>query len=231
MSRLTPETLAYCIEEIESGRKTVSGCLATYPAEAAELREIFAIAFSIGLSPHVAPAADFRWRGRRELLEAISSPKNLVTTRGLPRLKWQLPKIFPTRRILSMPAIVIALVIALVSGGGGAAYASQDTLPGDALYQVKTTLEGLQLAVAGSDEAKAQVHLELAAKRLEEAQKAAQKGREDALQASAAAATQQMEAAQQNITTAAVSGKDLKEVSAKLAENLERLQTTLAAVI
>lgn len=129
-----------------------------------------------------------------------------------------------------MPVLIIALVIAFASAGG-TAYASQGAHPGDALYQVKTTIEGIQVAVAGSDEAKAQVHLDLAAKRLQEAEKATQEGREDALQASAEAATQQMEDAQQKIDAAGASGKDLKEVAAKLQAHLERLQANLARVI
>lgn len=231
MSRLTPETFAGYLKDIESGRTSISECLEAHPAEAAELREILGLVLSIPAPPSVAPTPEYRWRTRQKLVDAISQQKNLATTHDLARYisqTWQI--IFP-RRIIHMPAIVIALVIALVSAGGGAAYASQDTLPGDALYQVKATLEELQLVVAGSDEVKAQVHLELAAKRLEEAQKAADKGRGDAVQASAAAATNRIADAQQNIAAAASSGKDLKEVSARLASNLERLQATLASVI
>ncbi|MBI2906954.1 MAG: hypothetical protein HYX92_04795 [Chloroflexi bacterium] len=53
--------------------------------------------------------------------------------------------------------LIAALVAALTTATGGVAvYASQDTLPSEALYQVKTAVEELQLALALSDEAKAQ---------------------------------------------------------------------------
>jgi len=231
MTTLTPDTLAHYLEEMESGRMTIQECLAAHPAQAAEIRQLLAVVFSIPAAPSVTPATEFRQQARRELLQAISQQSNSVTSSGLARLKEQLGQLFPVRRIASMPALIIALALALASAGGGTAYASQDALPGDALYQVKTTMEGIQVAMAASDEGKAQVHLDLAAKRLGEAEKAAQKGRPDALQASAASATQQMEDAKRQIDAASASGRDLKEVSAKLQANLERLQGTLASVI
>jgi len=52
-----------------------------------------------------------------------------------------------------MPALIVAIVIALTTAAGsGAVYASQDAIPGESLYPVKTTFEALQLALASDDE-------------------------------------------------------------------------------
>jgi two-component system alkaline phosphatase synthesis response regulator PhoP len=50
----------------------------------------------------------------------------------------------------------------------GTAFASRNTLPGDALYSVKTLVEDIQYAAALDEVNRAQLHLEFAEKRLEE---------------------------------------------------------------
>jgi len=67
-----------------------------------------------------------------------------------------------------MPAIVIVIVLALVTAGGGTAYASQGAIPGDILYPEKTFIEDARLFFAFSDETKAGTYLDLAGERLEE---------------------------------------------------------------
>ena len=62
--------------------------------------------------------------------------------------------------------ILIALVTSLL-GGGGVAYASTDSLPGDALYGVKTLIEDVRLSVADDADALA-LQYKFAEKRLGE---------------------------------------------------------------
>jgi len=42
--------------------------------------------------------------------------------------------------------VILGILAAALAGGGGAAYASNDALPGDALYPVRTMLQDLELA-------------------------------------------------------------------------------------
>ncbi|MEK7109509.1 MAG: DUF5667 domain-containing protein [Patescibacteria group bacterium] len=78
-----------------------------------------------------------------------------------------------------MPAIVIALLIAAVLGGG-TAVAAQNSLPGDTLWGFKTAVnENVQGALAINDEAKAGWAILLAVARLDEAQKLAAQGKLD----------------------------------------------------
>jgi len=74
--------------------------------------------------------------------------------------------------------IVIAIIILL---GGGASFAAENVLPGDALYPVKVSVnEEVKSAFSFSSEAKAMYEIRRAEKRLLEAEKLAAMGRLDA---------------------------------------------------
>lgn len=75
--------------------------------------------------------------------------------------------------------VAAALVIVMVFGSG-VSYAAENALPGDALYTVKTYInEPAKIALATSAEAKAEVQIELAERRIEEAAILAAEGRLD----------------------------------------------------
>ena len=63
---------------------------------------------------------------------------------------------------------VVAIVIILSVITGGTAYASQESLPGDWLYPVKTATEDARIFLARGAAAKAELNLKFAQKRLEE---------------------------------------------------------------
>lgn len=68
--------------------------------------------------------------------------------------------------------VPLILILALITGTGGTAYASQNSLPGETLYPVKLTTENVQLAIASvNSEVQANIRLEIAQKRVEEIQK------------------------------------------------------------
>jgi hypothetical protein len=74
----------------------------------------------------------------------------------------------PWRRRL----VAAGTALAITTGGAAAtAVASTDALPGDALYDVKRAVENVQLALATSDLAKGERHLQIAATRLDEVAK------------------------------------------------------------
>jgi len=69
-----------------------------------------------------------------------------------------------------MTAVILVSVLAL-SGVSGAAFASQNSLPGDVLYPVKILTEKTQVALTKDEINKASLHLEFAQKRLDELKK------------------------------------------------------------
>ena len=76
-----------------------------------------------------------------------------------------------------MPVIAVILIIAL-SAGGGVSVAAQKALPQDILYPIKINInEKVRSALAFSSEAKAKIEVELAEKRIEEAEQLATEGR------------------------------------------------------
>lgn len=80
---------------------------------------------------------------------------------------------------LAYRPVAAALVVVMVFGSG-VSYAAENALPGDALYTVKTYInEPAKVALAGSAEAKAEVQIELAERRIEEATILASEGRLD----------------------------------------------------
>lgn len=75
---------------------------------------------------------------------------------------------------------IAAALIVVMFFGTGVSYAAEDALPGDALYAVKTYInEPAKVALATNAEAKAEVQIELAERRIEEAAILAAEGRLD----------------------------------------------------
>ncbi|MEK9154497.1 MAG: DUF5667 domain-containing protein [Patescibacteria group bacterium] len=81
---------------------------------------------------------------------------------------------FPLTRLASLPlGIASALLIILTSGG--AAFASQNSLPGEALYPVKKLTENTRLAITSNQESKVRLEVSFAAKRISEIEKLIEK--------------------------------------------------------
>ncbi|MBI5082825.1 MAG: hypothetical protein HZB17_16205, partial [Chloroflexi bacterium] len=70
--------------------------------------------------------------------------------------------------------LILALVILFSAAMGGTAYASNDAMPGDALYGVKQAVETIRLTASPNDPA---LQLEIANTRLSEAEKLLDTGR------------------------------------------------------
>ncbi len=152
------EILASCLAEIQSGRSTIERCVARHPEMEAELRDLLAISLSLKADP-VEPSAEFKLRARRRLFEVMEA--STPATRG--GRGWL--RLAPVR----MAALSLAVLLGLGLAGGGTVLASQNALPGDALYGVKTGFENFQLAVTPGNEAKANLRLDIAQKRIDEA--------------------------------------------------------------
>lgn len=72
------------------------------------------------------------------------------------------------------------LLVALFAMGTGAAFASQNAIPGDILYPVKITTEQIRVSITADEAKKATLHLEFAAQRLREMARLAEENRLDA---------------------------------------------------
>lgn len=233
--KVTPELLATCLDEIESGRMSLNDCLGAHPVEAEELRLLLEVAQAIPPISEVTLDPSFRRRGRATLLASISADRTPARISPFPRWWMRIfagvaqPKLLVSRSV-GMPALAVVMVIALATmAGGGAVYASQDALPGDALYQVKTAVEDLQVSLATGDQSKAQTYLNLTAKRLAEIEKASQKGNATAAAAAADAVVQYVDAIDQHLAHAAGEGEDITGISVRMADNLARQQAVLAS--
>lgn len=126
-----------------------------------------------------------------------------------------------------MPAVIIAL-IALISGGGVAA-ASQSSLPNQALYPVKILTEEVREVFTPDSVAKAKLHAQYAAKRVEEVQKMLDAKEVDAKGLAVAMANLKEHAAQAaNIIDQARSqGKDVKDLAKEIQTKIEKAKVDL----
>ncbi len=171
------EILTSCIEEVRAGKATVEECLERYPERRQELEPLLKTACSIKSPPAYHLDTGYKQSARADLLRQIrpvKQPKKVsfadIISLGLPR------------QLAGVRAAVATLVIVLVVGalGGGTAYASQSSVPGEVLYPVKTGTENIRLLAAGSPVAKAELNIEFAARRLKELSKVVNKDEESA---------------------------------------------------
>src|SRR6185312_5352200 len=96
------------------------------------------------------------------------------------RRRWLVPAVSVRRPAWLLP-LAAALALLFVAGiGGGAVYAAQDTLPGDALYPLKTAVERFQVFASSSDADAAALHMRLAGRRAHELERALAQGRASA---------------------------------------------------
>lgn len=137
-----PETdfdrmLDYFMSEIQAGRLTADGCLATYPQLTGELRLSLVAAGSLAaarqaaMRPAARDAIEERLRAhmaKRPALPLTSRPTQAALTQWL--------------------QIAAALLLVTVVLGAGIATASASSLPGDLLYPVKRWGESVLLQLA-----------------------------------------------------------------------------------
>jgi len=151
------DILARCLADVESGRATVEDCLGRYPRLEGELRPLLEIALSI--RPVGVPASEeFKERVRRRLVETMRTDAVNASARLSRRHRFAM-------RVAT--GVAGALVIGTLATTG-TVYAAQTSLPGDALYPVKTTAEHVQLTLTLNHEQKAFLHLKLAQRRIDE---------------------------------------------------------------
>ena len=128
------DTLEICLQEIEKGAE-VESVLLRYPDLADELRPILQASIGAKSMAVTAPSADVVRRNRSRVLQHAAQMRE--------------GKVKSSQRIwfasLRRIAVTLVVVIVLFVSGTGLVGASSNTLPGDNLYPVKRTWEGLRL--------------------------------------------------------------------------------------
>jgi len=156
-------TLDRCLDALKDGRN-LHRLLRRNPSQRDELIDLLRV--STEVAQLRLPAADPAFKLRtRNLMLSRAGHKRQEARAGV---GWQ-------RR----PVFRLALALAL-SGGllvAGIVGASAQSLPGDPLYQVKRGVEGVQLAVTLDPAANTRLRLEMANRRLAEAQQLSRQGR------------------------------------------------------
>jgi hypothetical protein len=192
MRKVTPELLACYLDD-----PTTPGDpeLVASPDVAIELAGLAEVAQAITPPPTVELDPRFRAIGRSNLLNLIVEDRE-NRRRGLGwRLRRRLvsapsqakPGLGPFR-LAGLPAFGVGVaLVASATFGTGIVRAAADSLPGDTFYPVKLTIEGLGVALATSDQARAQALLAVADNRLAEMQQASQSGLVDATTVAAGA--------------------------------------------
>jgi len=116
--------------------------LASHPNEQAELRALLDLKVEIDISKPLAPDQNTKIRTRNQVLAAIKSTS--VPNKVRPTFQLHMPGWFSLRlQKLAVTSLVVTSV--LFSSGTGLVQAASNSLPGDNLYPVKRSWEGVQL--------------------------------------------------------------------------------------
>ena len=167
MGRQLDDMLNECLERLAGG-EDIYECVRRYPDHAGELLPLLQSATATVQAAEETRSPEARARGRARLAEALTA-RGVREKRRRSLLSW-----IPLARPM---AIGLALVAATALAAGWTTVASSDSLPGDALYWVKTTKESVSLRIPRSEMNRAQIHANLAGVRGEELRRLIASGR------------------------------------------------------
>lgn len=171
------EALENCLQALDYG-ETLETCLLRYPALAEELRPILVAALEARHAAVTEIPAAVAQRGKARVLQAAAelraasaaAPKPVV----LPPARR--PGFFGAR-FFRLAATATLMVAFLLTGGTGLVNASNGALPGDQLYPVKRSWEGLRLVLIFDEEAREELEHKFKQERVEEIEELYTEGR------------------------------------------------------
>ncbi len=166
MNRGFDDILDACLDRITRKGDSIEQCLESYPEQAGELEPLLRAALSVKDVSSIEPRTEFQRMAKARLLSAVAAKKEKEGRRRLPLWNWQ-----------QRWAVALAVVLALVMMGGGTVAASTNSLPGDVLYPVKTTTERVQAFFTFGKEAKANLYMRFAERRIVEIEALAERAR------------------------------------------------------
>ena len=157
--------LATCVEDIESGRSTVEQCLEKHESVRAELEPLLRMAAGIKPPAPVKPSPEFKTNARARLMDYIH--REQATNQSRASIFTAFNPFLRTGWV-RVTSIIIAAILVLSLTGTGTAYASQESVPGEMLYPVKTFTEDFRVWIETDKSAEVALELEFAGKRLVE---------------------------------------------------------------
>ena len=171
------EILGNCLEALERG-EGLADVLARYPQVSDDLKPLLeAAVWFNNQKAAVEPRPGFVSASRARLVEQIAA-EPVVTGNWLERMWAQLTTTLGGGwRVALQVTLAVVMLACLVVGGSGVALASQEALPGEALYPVKTTLENVELLVTLDPAAKIHLHNQFSQARLLEIEELVMEGR------------------------------------------------------
>lgn len=169
--------LASCLDSIERGERTPEECLALYPEYRDELDKLFRSLAMVREGANFAPRPGFHHFSRARLMRRLDARTSRQNRQQIGDWVQSIRTGF-SRNIVVRWAIFLVLIISMF--GSGTVYASQFTLPGDALYPVKLSVERMRLSIS-DDPQKVLLAIEFIQKRVEEIRTLIAQQREDAL--------------------------------------------------
>ena len=187
MSKEFSDALNDCLDRLVQG-EDIGECLRRYPNQADELEPLLYVAQATIRAAESAkpdPSAKARNFARfSRAVEAMPQPARASDSssasgpRVARRRRWDWRAWLPWRWAPAMRPVVAAMALLMVFalGAGGAAAASEDAVPGEPLYWVKTTRENVERRLPRSDASRAIYEARLAHARGYEISKLIERG-------------------------------------------------------
>ena len=176
------DILVQCIEDIKAGRSSIEDCLDRYSSVRGQLEPLLRIALAVPGPLDVKPSPAFKLKARVRLMDQIHGGQAARKRPWLRHEGWMTPIPYIKRFGTSMAGVILAIVLAVSTLGVGTAYASQSSLPGDALYPLKLATEQAGMVLSPDGAARVERALSFANKRMREMEALAQKGRSQDLE-------------------------------------------------
>lgn len=138
----------------------------------------------------------------------------------------------PAQRFAFSTFALIALIVVFLFGGAGSTvFAAQGALPGDALFQVKTSLEQTQTNLSSSATDRAELHLEFADRRLSEIERLVAQARFNDVASASMDFESHISAAQQELKDVEKEHPDQSAaLGQKISDDLSRFNQTLSEI-
>ena len=208
---------------MEKDGATLEEALSLYPGLRAELEPLLSLPAEMKAMPKIEAPASLRgykrpvFRGPAEQARPREGWWRCFLPAAGPSLGWATP--------LARIAAVLAIVTVAASG---AIVTSASSLPDEPLYPVKLAMENAQLAIAPNDQARADLELQFAAKRVGEVRSAAQQDNPEAVALGVVLYEQGVDAAIKAYQAASPSALAVPE---KVQESLRQNQQALSEVL
>jgi hypothetical protein len=160
---LSDELLDQCISVVREQGCTVEDCLAAHPAERGDLEPLLYLADRL----HAAQSLQAPGYTRA----AIQQRLRFLPARLPARRRSLIPAFLPRAwlRFRLAPLLAAVLLVVMVASSVGIVAVSAQALPGDFLYPVKRVQESLALGLALNESYRADLQLEFASRRMDEA--------------------------------------------------------------